>query len=201
MSRRAVVFRLASALGTMTVEPLDVDAHAPLLLPWVTHPRSAFWGMRDATHETVRAAYAGIAADPHHQAWLGRLDAAPLFLVESYDPAHSELAAHYRPAPGDVGMHVLVAPPRTPRHGLTSEVMRTVMAFLFDDERCRRVVVEPDVRNLRIAAKNAEAGFAVQRRIELAGKTAALAFCTRAQFAASPLARRHDDRREGRGAP
>ena len=188
MSRRAVVFGLASTLGTMTVEPLDADAHAPLLVPWVTHPRSAFWGMLDATRETLHRAYAEIAAEPHHDAWLGRLDGEPLFLVESYDPAHSELAAHHRCTPGDVGMHLLVAPPSAPRHGLTSQVMRTVMAFLFDDPRHQRVVVEPDVRNARIAVKNAEAGFVVQRRIELADKTASLAFCTRAQFAASPLA-------------
>jgi siderophore synthetase component len=66
-------------------------------------------------------------------------------------------------------------------------VMRTVLAFIFADPAHRRVVVEPDVRNEAIAAKNAEAGFVVDRLIQLSDKRARLSFCTRAAFAASPL--------------
>jgi hypothetical protein len=101
-----------------------------------------------------------IDADPHHHAWLGRWDREPLFLTETYDPLHSELAGHYPVRTGDVGMHVLIGPPRQePVSGLTSAVMRTVMEFLFSDPANLRVVVEPDVRNRAIAAKNALAGF------------------------------------------
>ncbi|SNT28970.1 Siderophore synthetase component [Asanoa hainanensis] len=165
---------------TFTLEPLDLDAHADLLHAWVTHPRSVYWGMQGASVETVHKAYAEIAADPHHHAWLGRLDGEPLFLAETYDPAHSELAAHYAVAAGDVGMHVLVAPPDgTVRHGLTSGVMRAVMEFVFADPHAHRVVVEPDERNDAIARKNAEVGFVVQRRVQLADKVANLSFCTR----------------------
>lgn len=189
MNRPAAAFRHRSTFGTVTVEALDATTDAALLLPWVTHPRAVFWGLQDATLPTVQAVYAEIEADPHHHAWLGRLDGAPLFLVETYDPARSELAAHYEVALGDVGMHLLVAPPDPPRHGLTSEVMRAVMTFLFHDERCQRVVVEPDVRNERIAAKNAEAGFVVHGLVQLSDKVARLSVCTRAEFATSPLGR------------
>ncbi len=51
----------------------------------------------------------------------------------------------------------------------------------------RRVVVEPDVRNAAIAAKNAAAGFRVLREVDLPGKTAHLAVATRADLDASPL--------------
>ena len=49
------------------------------------------------------------------------------------------------------------------------------------------MVVEPDVRNAAIALKNAKAGFVVDRAVELGDKRAALSFCTRERFAASPL--------------
>ncbi|MBV1853924.1 GNAT family N-acetyltransferase [Catellatospora tritici] len=173
------------ALGALTVEPLDLGAHLDLLHGWVTHPRSVYWGLLDADHDRVRAEYAAIAADPHHQAWLGRLDGVPLFLTESYDPARHELARHYPVASGDVGMHLLVAPTDTPRHGTTSAVMRTVLAFLFADPAHQRVVVEPDVRNDAIAVRNAEVGFVVDRLVQLPGKTARLSFCTRTAFAAA----------------
>lgn len=171
----------------MTVEPLDPTRHLALLHAWVTHPRSVFWGMQDATVEQVHDEYARIAADPHHHALLGRADGEPAFLMERYDPAHSPLAGLPELRAGDVGMHVLVAPTDRPVHGFTSAVLRRVMEECFADPSVRRVVVEPDVRNDKIAALNAAVGFVVCRTVDLADKTAALSFCTRADFFSSAL--------------
>ncbi|GAA5106498.1 GNAT family N-acetyltransferase [Alloalcanivorax gelatiniphagus] len=169
----------------LTTEPLDPTRHLSLLHAWVTHPRSVFWGMQDATPEQVHHEYARIDADPHHHALLGRADGEPAFLMERYDPTHSPLACLPELRPGDVGMHVLVAPTDTPVHGFTAAVMRRVMEECFADPTVRRVVVEPDARNHRIAVLNAAVGFAVARELELPDKTAALSFCSRADFAAS----------------
>ncbi|BAL91970.1 putative siderophore synthetase component [Actinoplanes missouriensis 431] len=167
----------------MNLVPLDLDRDLDLLHAWVTHPRSHFWGLQGATPERVRAEYQKIADNPHHHAWLGRDDdGAPLFLAETYDPAHSELAEHYEVRPSDIGMHVLVSPPTRKRSGLTSAVMRAVMDFCFADPRISRVVVEPDVRNEAIAQKNAEVGFVEERHVTLHDKVARLSFCTRAAY-------------------
>ncbi|MDT0186786.1 GNAT family N-acetyltransferase [Microbacterium sp. ARD31] len=171
----------------LTLEPLDPTRDLALLHAWVTHPRSVFWGMQDATPEHVHEEYARIADDPHHDALLGRADGDPAFLMERYDPAHSPLAGLPELRPGDVGMHVLVAPTDRPVHGFTAAVVRRVMQECFADPAVRRVVVEPDVRNDRIAALNAAAGFLVARTVDLPDKTAALSFCSRAAFTASAL--------------
>lgn len=171
----------------LTLEPLDVESHAGLLHRWVTHPRSVYWQMLDATVADVAAEYARIAADTHHHAHLGRADGIPAFLAETYDPFHSELRDLPELRPGDLGMHVLVAPTDSPVRGFTTAVFRTVMEHCFADPAVERVVVEPDVRNERIARLNAAAGFVVAREVSLASKTAALSFCTRAAFRASSL--------------
>jgi siderophore synthetase component/RimJ/RimL family protein N-acetyltransferase len=166
--------------------PLNLDLDLDLLHAWATHPRSHFWGRQGANLDRVREEYARIAANPHHHAWLGSDDdGTPLFLAETYDPAHSELAAHYPVRPGDLGMHLLVAPPTTRRSGVTSAVMRAVMDFCFADPRVERVVVEPDVRNEAIARKNAEVGFVEERLITLHDKVARLSFCTRSSYETS----------------
>ena len=183
------LFSRATRLGRITFEPVDVDRDAAMLHDWVTHPRSVFWGMQAATVGEVREAYAIIDADPHHHAWLGRVNGEPEFLAETYDPARSELANVYEVRGGDIGMHVLVAPTDQPRRGFTAAVFRAVMDLCLDDPRHDRVVVEPDVRNERIAALNAAAGFRVEREVELADKTAALSTCTRAQFMRSEMVR------------
>lgn len=173
----------------ITIEPLDLSRDLDLLHAWVTHPRSAFWMMQDASAEHVRAEYDAIAANPHHDAFLGRVGGRPAFLVETYDPAHaSGMGELPELRPGDLGMHVLVAPPEgAPVRGLTTAVFDAVMAFCFADPSVERVVVEPDVRNDAIRAKNVAAGFTELREIPMPGKTAMLSVCPRADWNAPEL--------------
>ncbi|UMG93804.1 GNAT family N-acetyltransferase [Nocardioides sp. TF02-7] len=166
-----------------TTEPLDVDRDLGRLHRWVTHPRSVFWGMQGASVQQVAAEYRRIADDPHHDAFLGRVDGEPAFLVERYDPACSPLAALPELREGDVGMHVLVAPPEgEPRPGFTDAAFAAALDQCFADPAARRVVVEPDTRNDRIRAKNVAAGFVELREVALPGKTAMLSVCTRADW-------------------
>ncbi|WEO97262.1 GNAT family N-acetyltransferase [Streptomyces sp. FXJ1.172] len=169
---------------TMTFAFRDVDPlkDAELLHTWVTHPKAAFWMMREARLEDVERAYMEIAADEHHHALLGLRDGEPAFLMERYDPAHRELVGLYEPRPGDVGMHFLVPPADTPVHGFTRSVITAVLAHLFADPAVDRVVVEPDVRNTAVHALNEAVGFVPEREIQKPEKRALLSFCTREQF-------------------
>lgn len=190
----AVRVRLGRDRADVSFEAVDPARDAALVHGWLAHPRSAFWQLGHLDVDGVRAYLEDVAADPHQDAWLGRVDGAPAFLVETYDPARVTLAdvpaAVALLEPGDIGMHLLVAPPAGPaRSGFTSAVMGAVVRFCLDPagRGARRVVVEPDVRNAAIAAKNAAAGFRVLRELELPGKTAHLAVATRADLDASPL--------------
>jgi siderophore synthetase component len=158
----------------LTLEPLDLETDIALLHSWVTHPRSVYWEMQGASVADVAAEYRLIDENPHHHAWLGRVDGAPAFLAETYDPAHSELADVPELSPGDLGMHVLVAPTDRPVHGFTRAVFAAVLDHCFADDAVRRVVVEPDARNDRIRALNREFGFRELRTITLPTKEAAL---------------------------
>ncbi|MCN9239336.1 acetyltransferase [Streptomyces sp. RY43-2] len=171
-----------AALGAFAFRPVDPARDAALLHRWVTHPKAAFWMMRDARPEHVERAYGAIADDEHHHAFLGLCDGVPAFLMETYDPAHRELVGLYEPEPGDVGMHFLVAPTDTPVHGFTRAVITAVMRRLFADPTTARVVVEPDVRNTAVHALNAAVGFVPEREIRKPEKTALLSFCTRERF-------------------
>ncbi|WP_055694251.1 GNAT family N-acetyltransferase [Streptomyces prasinopilosus] len=174
---------LRTALGAFGVRPLDPLKDSGLLHSWVTHPKAAFWMMQDARPEDVEREYLRIAADEHHHALLGLHDGVPAFLMETYDPAHRELAGLYEPEPGDVGMHFLVAPAGTPLHGFTRAVITAVLAHIFADPAARRVVVEPDVSNTAVQALNEAVGFVPVREIDKPEKKALLSFCTRERFA------------------
>lgn len=165
-----------------TFRPLHPLGDAELLHGWVTHPKAAFWMMRDARRQDVERAYLEITADEHHHALLGLLGGDPVFLLEHYDPARRELTGLYEAEPGDVGMHFLVAPADTPVHGFTRAVITAVVAHLFEDPAVRRIVVEPDVRNTAVHALNAAVGFVPEREIRKPEKKALLSFCTREAF-------------------
>lgn len=170
-----------SLAAQITIEPLDLERDLDLLHAWVTHPRSSYWMMQDATRADVRAEYRSIEANPHHDAWMGRVGGRLTFLVETYDPRHADgLAELPELEPGDLGMHVLVAPPSgAPVPALTTAVFDAVLAFCFADPSVSRVVVEPDVRNAPIRAKNVAAGFVELREIAMPGKTSMLSICAR----------------------
>lgn len=170
---------------TVRFRPLDPPADAELIHPWVTHPKAAFWMMQGAKLQDVEREYMAIAANPHHDVFIGLVDDEPAVLMERYDPRHVELVGLYEPQPGDVGMHFLVAPTDTPVHGFTRLVITAVMRELFDDPATARVVVEPDVRNTAVHALNAAVGFVPEREIRKPEKDALLSFCTREQFDAA----------------
>jgi RimJ/RimL family protein N-acetyltransferase len=170
---------------TFTFRPLDPLSDGRLVHSWVTHPKAAFWMMQDARLEDVERAYMEIAADAHHDAFLGLRDGSPAFLMERYDPAHRELVGLYEARPGDVGMHFLTPATDRPEHGFTRAVITAVMAYLFADPAVRRVVVEPDVANTAVHALNEAVGFVPEREVQKPEKRALLSFCTREQFLAA----------------
>ncbi|MCA5892707.1 GNAT family N-acetyltransferase [Isoptericola sp. NEAU-Y5] len=189
----------APRVGVLTLEPVDPARDAATVHAWLAHPASVFWRMGHLGAAEVRDYLTVVVADAHQDAWLGCVDGAPTFYVETYDPAHGPLAGVHEPVPGDLGMHLLVAPPPLDRahrtRGLTDAVMRAVVEFCLAPRPAgrgaARVVVEPDVANRAVAAKNAAAGFRVLRHVDVTDgghtKRAALSVCTREDFAASPL--------------
>lgn len=178
-------------IGPVRLDRVVPERDAEVLHHWLTHPASAFWQMTDLGLDQVLAYEQRLALSTDEHAWLGRVADRPTFMVETYDPARVLLDGVYRARTGDVGMHLLVAPATgAPLHGLTDAVMAATLRFCFGTLRAQRVVVEPDVRNTAIAAKNAAAGFRVVREIDLPGKRAALSVCTREDFATSRLGAR-----------
>lgn len=178
----------------ITLIPADPRRDAVVLQSWLSDPHSAFWGMTALDAAQVEEYLASVTTAPGQQAWLGLIDGAPAFYAETYDPARVLLTEVHEATPGDLGMHVLISPPgAVTRHGLTDAVFAAVMTWCFDGLGATRVVVEPDVRNERIRAKNVRAGFQELGEVVVDEgghlKTAMLSTCTREAFAASALTR------------
>lgn len=174
--------RTDADLGEFAVRRVRLPDDLALLHRWLTHQKSVFWMMQGATIADVESMFTDIAETDGHDAFVGYHAGQPAFLIETYDPAASELAGLYEPQPGDIGMHFLVAPTEQPVHGFTLAVLRTVVEHLFADPSHSRIVVEPDVRNGPVHALNEAVGFEILSRVSLRDKDAYLSTCTREQY-------------------
>lgn len=172
---------------SVTVRPVDPGVDAALLTDWVTAPRAAFWGMNGLREEEVRDIYAWIHDQEHLAAYLLVLDGVPVGLLQTYDPEVDEIGEWYDRRPGDVGTHLLLAADER-RAGRTPEVLAAGMRFLAGLPGCRRLVLEPDARNLASIALmerlGAERGPLVDLRTSIAEKPAQFFFIGRERLLA-----------------
>lgn len=171
------------AVGGFRIRPLQMPEDIALIHDWVSRDYARYWGLTGRSVEQVAAEYLRICAEA--EVFLGYCNGKPVFLLECYDPGRAEIGKHYPAESGDRGMHILVAPTERPVKRFTWSVFAVVMDFIFSDPEARRVIVEPDAGNDKIHALNLKAGFVYQKTVELGHKTARLAYCTRAQYAAA----------------
>lgn len=169
-------------IGRLSLRPVAPAHDLAPLHAWLSHPHARYWGMTGASRTQVDDYLHTLARNPHAAGHMGCRNGIPLFWVETYDPLHDPVGAHYPVMPGDRGMHFLVAPPTRRVHGLTRAVMHCIQGWLFSDAHVARIVVEPDINNQNIHPINLGAGFAYQCQIELPTKRAWLGFCPRGAY-------------------
>ncbi|ERJ20874.1 Putative siderophore biosynthetic enzyme protein [Salinisphaera shabanensis E1L3A] len=184
-ARPVLQARMIPGIGELAITPLDIERHVATAHAWLRSDHAHFWGMQSFSAGQIHDYFTELAASPDFDAFIGLHDDRPTFLIERYAPTAEAIGDHYDVQPGDVGMHVLVAPADKRIPGFTWAVFVQIMDFLFSDERVERVVVEPDVSNDAIHPINRRAGFVYHRQIELPGKTAWFATCTRVDYDAA----------------
>lgn len=182
-----VYTRWVPGMGQFTLRVLCLEQDLDTIYAWVQQDYAKYWGMQGKPFEALRLEYETLMASTHATAFVGLLEGSKVFLCEFYMPTYDPVGEYYEAKPSDLGMHVLVAPTDKPISGFTQQVFTTIMDFMFSDAGVDRVVVEPDINNEKIHILNRKAGFVYEKEIQMPHKTAALAFCTRAQYEKSVL--------------
>ncbi|MFJ8635133.1 GNAT family N-acetyltransferase [Streptomyces sp. NPDC093568] len=157
----AVHEQVVDGFGTVRIRPLDPDADTDVVHGWVSQERASFWGMNGLTRDQVAEIYGHLAGLDTHHAYLVERDAAPVALLQTYEPEADRVSECYEVLPGDIGVHLLLAPagPEGPRPGWTSVLLAVVASYVFHTLDRRRVVVDPDVRNEKAVARFLKQGF------------------------------------------
>ncbi len=171
--RPVLWFDLPTPAGRFTLSPVKPDRELPLIQRWMNDPEVArYWeldGPPERTAEHVRAQL----DSAHSRPLLARLSGRPIGYWELYQAAQDPLAAHYQAEPADLGVHLLIGEPDCRGIGLGGLLLR-VLADAAQRQRPRRLVAEPDERNLASVRAFAAAGFEPAGTLQLPGKRATL---------------------------
>lgn len=171
---------------TFTHRPVDPVGDLDLLHAWVTAPRATFWGMTTSTREEVGEVYTYLDGLTTHHAYLVHRDGRAVAIFQTYDPAHDPMGESYDVQEGDLGCHLFVGPADVPEPGFTGRLTSYLLGVVLADPAVRRIVAEPDVANARSIARAERTGLTKGAVVELADKTAQLAFVTREQLTSPP---------------
>ena len=171
--KAALWYDLPTEAGRLTLGPVKPDRDLPLIQRWMNDPAVArYWeldGPPERTTEHVRAQI----ESAHAQPLLARLSGRAIGYWELYQAAEDRLAAYYAAEPDDLGVHLLIGESDCRGIGLGSVLLRAV-ADAVQREKPRRVVAEPDERNVASVRAFAAAGFVAADTIDLPEKRATL---------------------------
>ena len=172
-AKPALWFDLPTEAGRFTLCPVKPDRDLPLIQRWMNDPDVArYWdldGPPERTNDHVRAQI----QSPHTQALVARLSGRAIGYWELYRAADDRLAGYYAVEPDDLGVHLLIGEGDCRGIGLGGVLLRA-LADAVQREKPRRVVAEPDERNVASVRAFTTAGFAASGTLDLPEKRATL---------------------------
>jgi acetyl CoA:N6-hydroxylysine acetyl transferase len=171
--------------GRFELDAVPDDA-LPLLHQWMNDPEvDTFWELAGPIERTTDYLMRRRAC-AHVMPYLGLLDGVPMSYWEIYRADADPLAEHAPTLPHDAGVHLLLGPAGYRGRGLGSHMLRAVTRWILDgDARVRRVLAEPDVRNMASIRAFCNAGFRPCGTLRLPDKHALLMVAERDELPAS----------------
>lgn len=171
--RPVLWYDLPTPAGRFTLSPVKPDRDLSLIHRWMNDPEVArYWQLDGPPQRTAEHLDAQFGLG-YTQPLLARLSGRAIGYWELYQAAEDPLAAFYPALPTDLGVHLLIGEPDCRGLGLGGLLLR-VLADAAQRQKPRRLVAEPDERNLASVRAFAGAGFTAEGTIELPDKCATL---------------------------
>ncbi|OBJ09046.1 siderophore biosynthesis protein [Mycobacterium sp. 1482292.6] len=128
---------------------VDPDADAEMIAEWMSRPHlvqawESNWPVQ-RWHRYLQAQLEGAFSRP----FIATLDGVDRAYIELYRAAKDSIARRYEHDPHDLGLHVAVADLDHIERGQVSYLLPyLVVSILTLDPRCRRIMFDPDHRNV-----------------------------------------------------
>jgi RimJ/RimL family protein N-acetyltransferase len=163
-------------VGQFRLQPVRLPRDLALITRWMNDPVvTAFWELAGPAVLTERHLREQLDGDGRSAPCLGLLDGTPMSYWEIYRADLDPLARHYPARPHDTGVHLLLGPADCRGRGLGPILIQAVAELVLTHRQtARRVVAEPDIRNIPSIRAFLRAGFRHRQDLALPAKHAAL---------------------------
>lgn len=136
---------LAEPYAIRLVEP---DADADMVSEWINRPHLAQAWEYDWPSWRWRR-YLGPNSTARTRAHSSVVSAARTTVMSNFRAAKDSIATRYAADPHDVGLHAAIADPKIVNRGFGPILLPRIVASVFAQEaRCRRIMFDPDHRNI-----------------------------------------------------
>ncbi len=128
---------------------VDPDADADMVSEWMNRPHLAqAWEYDWPSWRWRRYLWAQLDGT-YSRPFIGSLRGQDHGYVELYRVAKDSIATRYAADPHDVGLHAAIADPKIVNRGFGPILLPRIVASVFAQEaRCRRIMFDPDHRNI-----------------------------------------------------
>lgn len=131
------------------VRIVDADADAEMVSEWMNRPHLVEAWEYDWPPERWRQYLKAQLAGEYSRPFIGSFRGKPFGYIEVYRAAKDSIAPRYSADPYDLGLHAAIADLRFVSRGIAPIVLPRLIASLFEREpRCRRIMFDPDHRNI-----------------------------------------------------
>lgn len=171
----------STPVGAFQLVPVRLERDLAMIADWMNDPAvAAYWELNGGPGRTHRHVEAQLTGDGRSVPCLGVLDGVPMSYWEIYRADLDPLARYVPVRPHDTGLHLLLGPSSCRGRRLGTALLRAVAGLVLDHRpACRRVLAEPDLRNVPSLAAFLSAGFRLLDEVQLPSKRAAIMTCDR----------------------
>ncbi|MBD1380562.1 GNAT family N-acetyltransferase [Metabacillus arenae] len=120
--------------------------------------------------------------DQHQTLYIGYIDDKPMSYWEAYWVQEDVIENYYPFDTYDQGIHLLIGEEEFLGKGMALPLLRAMVQFQFLNQKTRKIVAEPDIRNEKMVHVFKKCGFEPVKPIQLPDKTGLLMYCQRQLF-------------------
>ena len=177
INNKIVFKRNYKDFGEISIQSFDLNKDSKILHDWVNREYAVFWGMQNTSIQEVKKQYQKLMEPEHYKVFVGVYNNEKAFFVECYDPTQDIIKTYYNAKSSDCGIHIIMAPLSKPKiSNFTFYMFKSVIDFVFSNQEIDRIIVEPDIGNLKMFNLCKRVGFKLSKKIQLPNKTAIIAY-------------------------
>jgi hypothetical protein len=169
---------------TLQLRPMTLEEDLHDIYRWVQEKSARFWGQAGKSLDELREQYAGLLRHSPSGVLIGLLKSTgeKICMLLPYAARDDEIGPHVQADDTTWGCHMFMVPTRAPIGNLTYFAFIALQHHMFMRVGATRLVHQPDIHNVKVAARLVQSGYRQGRVAHLREKSVRIFTMTADEF-------------------